>query len=65
MNVESLPVSETVSGGIKNLSKVKMAGLVVFLILLNGVVLFGPEFLGNWAHDRFHSYRHSVGMACH
>jgi hypothetical protein len=43
----------------------KVAGVVLFLILFQGIILFGPQFLGNWAHDNFHSYRHSVGMACH
>ncbi|MHB8481650.1 MAG: hypothetical protein ACYDBV_02765 [Nitrospiria bacterium] len=40
-------------------------GMVLFLALLQGVILLGPQWMGNWAHDNFHSYRHSVGMACH
>ncbi len=43
----------------------KVFGMVLFLTLLQGVILLGPQFLGNWAHDNFHSYRHSIGMACH
>jgi hypothetical protein len=45
--------------------RTKIAGAVLFLILFQGIILFGPKFLGNWAHDNFHSYRHSIGMACH
>ena len=46
-------------------ANLKLAGLVLFLALLQGIILFGPSTLGTWAHDNFHSYRHSVGMACH
>lgn len=35
------------------------------VLLMQAVVMFGPSFAGAWAHDGLHSYRHSIGMACH
>ncbi|MFZ5864205.1 MAG: CbtB domain-containing protein [Nitrospirota bacterium] len=35
------------------------------VLLMQAVVMFGPSFAGAWAHDGLHSYRHSLGMACH
>ena len=35
------------------------------VLLMQAVVMFGPSFVGAWAHDGLHSYRHSLGMACH
>ncbi|MFZ5863197.1 MAG: hypothetical protein ACOYXR_10205 [Nitrospirota bacterium] len=35
------------------------------MLLMQAVVMFGPSFAGAWAHDGLHSYRHSLGMACH
>lgn len=44
------------------LSLVLALGVV---LAMQGVVMFGPSFAGAWAHDGLHSYRHSLGMACH
>lgn len=35
------------------------------VVAMQAVVMFGPAFAGTWAHDGLHSYRHSLGMACH
>ncbi|MBI3606354.1 MAG: CbtB-domain containing protein [Nitrospirae bacterium] len=35
------------------------------VLVMQAVVMFGPSFAGAWAHDGLHSYRHSLGMACH
>lgn len=35
------------------------------LMGIQGVIFFGPEVLGSWAHDAFHTYRHTLGMPCH
>ena len=40
-------------------------GMVLFLALLQGIILLGPQLMGSWTHDNFHSYRHSIGMTCH
>ncbi|HET8760226.1 MAG TPA: cobalt transporter subunit CbtB [Nitrospiria bacterium] len=35
------------------------------VLVMQAVVMFGPSFAGAWAHHGLHSYRHSIGMACH
>jgi len=43
----------------------KILGAAIFLSVFQGIVLFGPQLMGKWAHDHFHGCRHSIGMACH
>ncbi len=42
-----------------------LAVAVIAVLLMQAMVMFGPPVAGPWVHDRFHSYRHSIGMGCH
>lgn len=56
-------MTQVVSGTTRpSMSVIAALGVV---LLMQGVVMFGPSFAGAWAHDGLHSYRHSLGMACH
>ncbi len=62
--MQQTQVMTQVVTGTKRAPMSVIAALGVVLVM-QAVVMFGPSFAGAWAHDGLHSYRHSLGMACH
>ena len=60
-------MEQTLTHAVPGIKRAPMSVIAVLgvVLLMQAVVMFGPSFAGAWAHDGLHSYRHSLGMACH
>lgn len=60
-------MEQTLTPAVPGIKRAPMSLILALgvVLLMQGVVMFGPSFAGAWAHDGLHSYRHSLGMACH